>query len=209
MKLKKWQIEAGSMADLNVGVLALQGGVAEHLAHLKRIENVNALPVKKPEQLKKCSGLIIPGGESTTMKKLIINYNFNQAIKKFARQNKFIWGTCAGLILLASEVEGEKNNGILGLLDISVKRNAYGSQLNSFIERDFVAKVSKYKQELIFIRAPLITKVGEKIDILYQKEEQIAAVESNNIIATAFHPELTESNVFHQYFVNKIIAKIK
>ncbi|MEC9489660.1 MAG: pyridoxal 5'-phosphate synthase glutaminase subunit PdxT [Halanaerobiales bacterium] len=207
--LKKWQIEAGKMAALNVGVLALQGGVAEHLDHLKRIKDVNTVPVKKPEQLEKCSGLIIPGGESTTMRKLIKNYNFVQPIKKFAQQKKIIWGTCAGLILLASEIEGEKESQTLGLLDIRVKRNAFGSQLNSFIEKAFVPKISKDRQELIFIRAPLITKVGEKIDILYQKEDQIAAVESEYIIATAFHPELTESNVFHQYFVNKIIEKIK
>lgn len=192
------------MAALNVGVLALQGGVAEHLDHLKRIKDVNAVPVKKPEQLKNCSGLIIPGGESTTMRKLIKNYNFLPAIKKFVQQNKIIWGTCAGLILLASEIEGEKESQTLGLLDIRVKRNAFGSQLNSFIEKDFVPKISEKQQELIFIRAPLITRVGREIDVLYQKKDQIAAVESEYIIATAFHPELTESNVFHQYFVNKI-----
>lgn len=200
--LKKWLIGAGKM-ETKVGVLALQGGVAEHLNHLNQIENVRAVAVKKPEKLNSCSGLIIPGGESTTMRKLIKAYNFRESIINFSQQQKVIWGSCAGLILMAAEVEGEKKDQ-LGLLDIKVKRNAFGSQLNSFIEKDVIPKISDLVQELVFIRAPLITEVGKDIEILYQKEGQIAAVESKNLIATAFHPELTDSTVFHQYFVNKI-----
>jgi 5'-phosphate synthase pdxT subunit len=202
--LKKWLTEAGNMRDLTVGVLALQGGFAEHLAHLNKIENINGVAVKKPEQLQDCSGLIIPGGESTTMRKLIENFNFIDAILEFNKKNKIIWGTCAGLILLAVKVEGENDNQTLGLLDVDVKRNAFGSQLNSFMEKDLIPKISNEKQELVFIRAPLITRVGKNIDILYQKENKIAAVESDYLIATAFHPELTESSAFHQYFVEKI-----
>lgn len=201
--LKKWLIGAGKMAEIKVGVLALQGGVAEHLDHLNQIKNVQALAVKKPEELNSCSGLIIPGGESTTIRKLIKAYNFKEAIIKFNQQQKVIWGSCAGLILLAAEVEGEKEDQ-LELLDIKVKRNAFGSQLNSFIEKAVIPKISDSVQELVFIRAPLITEVGKDIEILYQKEGQIAAVESKTLIATAFHPELTESTVFHQYFVDKV-----
>jgi len=200
--LKKWLIGAGKM-EIKVGVLALQGGVSEHLNHLNQIENVRAVAVKKPEELDSCSGLIIPGGESTTIRKLIKDYNFKVAIKDFSQQQKVIWGSCAGLILLAAEVEGE-NDEQLGLLDIKVKRNAFGSQLNSFIEKAVIPKVSESPQELVFIRAPLITEVGKDIEILYQRKDQIAAVESKNMIATAFHPELTESTVFHQYFVDKV-----
>ncbi|MGM0500030.1 MAG: pyridoxal 5'-phosphate synthase glutaminase subunit PdxT [Bacillota bacterium] len=188
---------------VKVGVLALQGGVTEHLNHLNQIENVQAVAVKKPEQLNDCNGLIIPGGESTTMRKLIKHYNFKEAIKAFDQQQKVIWGSCAGLILLAAEIEGE-NNEQLALLNIKVKRNAFGSQLDSFIDKAVIPKVSDSVQELVFIRAPLITEVGKDIDILYQKEGQIAAVENKNIIATAFHPELTESTIFHQYFVEKV-----
>lgn len=200
--LKKWLIGAGKM-KVKVGVLALQGGVTEHLNHLNQIENVQAVAVKKPEQLNDCNGLIIPGGESTTMRKLIKHYNFKEAIKAFDQQQKVIWGSCAGLILLAAEIEGE-NNEQLALLNIKVKRNAFGSQLDSFIDKAVIPKVSDSVQELVFIRAPLITEVGKDIDILYQKEGQIAAVENKNIIATAFHPELTEGLDFHQYFVEKV-----
>jgi len=200
--LKKWLIGAGKM-EIKVGVLALQGGVAEHLNHLNQIENVRAVAVKKPEELDSCSGLIIPGGESTTIRKLIRHYHFKNAIEDFNQQEKIIWGSCAGLILLAAEIEGE-NEEQLALLDIKVKRNAFGSQLDSFIEKDIIPKVSDSVQELVFIRAPLITEVGKDIEILYQKEGQIAAVENKNIIATAFHPELTDSTIFHQYFVDKI-----
>ena len=163
--------------------------------HLNQIENVRGVAVKKPEELNSCSGLIIPGGESTTMRKLIKDYDFKKAIKAFNQQQKVIWGSCAGLILLAAEIEGE-NEEQLALLDIKVKRNAFGSQLDSFIEKDIIPKVSADPQELVFIRAPLITEVAENVEILYQKEDQIEAFESNNIIATSFHPELTESTIF-------------
>lgn len=200
--LKKWLIGAGNM-EIKIGVLALQGGVAEHLNHLNQIKNIRATAIKKPEELNSCSGLIIPGGESTTIRKLIKHYHFKNAIEDFNQQEKLIWGSCAGLILLAAEIEGE-NKEQLALLDIKVKRNAFGSQLDSFIAKDIIPKVSAEPQELVFIRAPLITEVGPDVNILYKKDDQIAAVENKNIIATAFHPELTESIDFHQYFVDKI-----
>ena len=189
--------------DLKVGVLALQGGVKEHISHLEKIEKVVAISVKKPDELESLSGLIIPGGESTTMRKLIREYNFKDPLIDFHKQKKIIWGTCAGLILLSREVEGEYKEQ-LSLLDIKVKRNAFGSQLNSFIIEDKIPKISENSLELVFIRAPLITEVGEDVEILYNNSGEIAAVESDYLIGTAFHPELTESSAFHQYFIDKI-----
>lgn len=189
--------------EVKIGVLALQGGVAEHLNHLNQIKGVKAEAIKKPAALAKCKGLIIPGGESTTMRKLIKEYGFLEALQDFHQQKNVIWGSCAGLILMAKEVEGEKNDQ-LALLDIKVKRNAFGSQLNSFIDQDIVAKVSDQPQELVYIRAPLIKEVGPNIEILYQKENKILAVENDYLIGTSFHPELTDSTIFHQYFVNKV-----
>ncbi|RQD73136.1 MAG: pyridoxal 5'-phosphate synthase glutaminase subunit PdxT, partial [Halanaerobium sp. MSAO_Bac5] len=113
---------------IKIGVLALQGGVEEHLKHLKRINKVRGVSIKKTEELNSCQGLIIPGGESSTLKKLINKYNFKKAILNFHKSNKKIWGSCAGLIILAKEIENEASS--LGLLDIKVQRNAVGSQLN-------------------------------------------------------------------------------
>lgn len=202
---KKWLIGAGKM-ELTVGVLALQGGFREHIDHLNRIRGTNAVPVKKPVELQKCSGLIIPGGESTTMRKLIASYKFKEPIINFYQQQKVIWGTCAGLILMAKEVEGE-NEDQLGLLDIKIKRNAFGSQLESFVERSLIKKVSDIPQELVFIRAPIITEFNQKLEILHKKDKQITAVESDCLLGTAFHPELTDNLAFHKYFVNKIKNK--
>lgn len=189
--------------EITVGVLALQGGVREHIDHLNRLKKVKAVSIKKPLELQKCSGLIIPGGESTTMRKLIDHYKFKDPIINFYQQQKMIWGTCAGLILLAKEVEGEREDQ-LGLLDIKVKRNAFGSQLESFVERGMIKKVSNIPQELVFIRAPIITEINQNLEILHQKDNQITAVESDYLLGTAFHPELTNSLAFHRYFVNKI-----
>lgn len=199
---KKWLIGAGKM-EIKIGVLALQGGVAEHLNHLNQIKGVKAKAIKKPAALADCKGLIIPGGESTTMRKLIKEYDFLEALKNFHQQKNIIWGSCAGLILMAKEVAGEKNEQ-LALLDIKVKRNAFGSQLNSFIDKDIISKVSDQPQELVYIRAPLIQEIGPDIEVLYQKDNKILAVESKYLIGTSFHPELTTSTIFHQYFVDKI-----
>lgn len=199
---KKWLIGAGKMLT-TVGVLALQGGVAEHIKHLNILKNVKAIKVKKVADLNKCQGLIIPGGESTAIRKLIRKYDFKDPLLKFHDQKKPIWGTCAGLILLAQNVEGE-NKDQLGLLKIKVKRNAFGSQLNSFIEKALIKEVAEKPQELIFIRAPLITEIAGDLKILYQKNNQIFAVENDYLLGTSFHPELSEDSSFHKYFVNKI-----
>ena len=186
---------------VKIGVLALQGGVKEHLNQLNKIDQVKGVPIKKAEELKSCQGLILPGGESSTLKKLINKYHFKKAILNFHDSNKKIWGSCAGLIILAKEIENEESS--LGLLDIKVKRNVFGSQLNSFIYKAKIPAISKHKIEQVFIRAPIITETAPDIKILASYKEQTTAVESKNILATSFHPELTDDLSVHKYFVNK------
>jgi len=190
--------------EKKVGVLALQGGVSEHIDLLKEIENVSPIPVKKAEQIPGLDALIIPGGESTTIGKLLKKYDMIDAIKELNHWNKPIWGTCAGLILLADKIENEDMIH-LGLIEITVKRNAFGSQLDSFITKKIIPAVSPEPVELVFIRAPIITAVGEDVRILAKIEDKIVAAEKDNILVTSFHPELTDNPTFHQYFINKII----
>jgi pyridoxal 5'-phosphate synthase pdxT subunit len=186
-----------------VGVLALQGGFIEHIIMLRKINNVEAIQIKQIEELKNLDALIIPGGESTSIAKLIKLYKFTEAIKKMASDGKFIWGTCAGLILLARELEGGMP-GLLGLIDIQVKRNAFGSQLDSFIDRKIVPAFSSEPIEMVFIRAPIISSTGNNVQIIAKINDNIVAAEEVNILVTSFHPELTENTAVHKYFLNKI-----
>ena len=189
-------------------MLDLQGDVKEHINILNKVENVRPINIKKAEELKNISALIIPGGESTSMGKLLKKYDFVKAIKDFHNTGKPIWGTCAGLILLSRKIEGNtndcNNSFNLGLIDITVKRNAFGSQLNSFITESIIPAISPEPLELVFIRAPIITDWGPQVKILARVKGKIVAVEQKNVLATAFHPELTKSTIIHQYFINKI-----
>lgn len=187
-----------------IGILALQGGIEEHFNSLAKIKNIKAVKIKKPEELQKLDGLILPGGESTTISKLIKKQNFLEPIIKMKKQGKAVWGTCAGLILMAKEIENEENI-CLGLIDIKVKRNAYGSQLDSFICKKSIPKISDQPIELIFIRAPIITDWGNDVKILTKINGTPVAARKDNLLVTAFHPELTNNIKFHQYFVEKLI----
>lgn len=189
---------------VKVGILALQGGISEHQEMLKKIKVTPSI-IKKESDLKGIDGLIIPGGESTTIKKLMLKYNLIEPIKQLHRQGKPIWGTCAGLILLARDIEGNNYPPGLGFIDISVKRNAYGSQLNSFITSKVIPEVSPEPIEMVFIRAPLITSTGPDVKVLTTVNQNIVAAEERNILVTSFHPELTSNPAFHQYFIEKII----
>ncbi|MFW6278743.1 MAG: pyridoxal 5'-phosphate synthase glutaminase subunit PdxT [Bacillota bacterium] len=207
--MKEWLIVAGKKRTKKEGILALQGEVREHVASLTRLKNVRPLKVKYPEQIAQIDALIIPGGESTTIGKLIERNNFVQPIKKFCQQHKPIWGTCAGMILVAKKVNNRKHyprqkNYNLNLMDITVQRNAYGSQLNSFITRHSIPAISDQPLKLVFIRAPIITATGPEVKILTRVKGNIAAAEQDNLFVTNFHPELTEDIRVHQYFVNKI-----
>jgi 5'-phosphate synthase pdxT subunit len=184
---------------LTIGVLALQGSIREHFFCLSKLKGVQAIEVKDQETLKAIHGLIIPGGESTTMGKLLRDFNLFEPLKNRILEGLPIWGTCAGLILLARNIVGESTVH-LGVLEASVKRNAYGSQLDSFIAEKNIEEVSSSPLNLVFIRAPWIQEVSDKVKILATHEEKIIAVRQNNILATSFHPELTNDLSFHTYF---------
>ncbi len=183
-----------------IGVLDLQGGVHEHLDHLHRIQ-VAARTVKSAADLAGLAGLIIPGGESTCLSRLLAIFGLDAAIKAHYRQGLKLWGTCAGAILLAQEQLGERP--CLGLIDITVSRNAFGSQLDSFQGTGLVPAVARQPLPLTFIRAPKILRVGAGVQVLLSLADCIAAAEDEHILVTVFHPELTPSLAFHRYFARK------
>lgn len=184
-----------------IGILALQGDFA---AHSKKINSLDAkaVLVKKPEDLETVAGLIIPGGESTALIKLLNFIKLNDAIIKFAKKNKPVYGTCAGIILLANKVE--PNQQTLNLIDITVKRNAYGRQIDSFIAKvDCDSELSDEPIAAVFIRAPAIKSIDNKnIKTLGFYKGDPVLVKQNNILAGSFHPELTGNNVVHKYFLD-------
>lgn len=188
--------------NLTIGILALQGSFEKHEQILQSL-NVNTLLVKKPEKLKLCDGLIIPGGESTTLIKLIDIYNFREAICNFSK-NKPVMGTCSGAILLSKNIiPSDTQVKPLCLIDIDIKRNAYGRQIDSFVNKIDLTFLDE-PFEAILIRAPKIERVGGSVKILAKIDNMAIMVEEKNIIALTFHPELTNDNRIHQYFLNKI-----
>jgi 5'-phosphate synthase pdxT subunit len=184
----------------NIGVLDLQGGVQEHLEHFRRV-GVRASPVKEARHLDGLAGLVIPGGESTCLRRLIDNFGLTGPIRGAHGTGMKLWGTCAGAILLATEIVGETP--FLSLIDITVERNAFGSQLNSFHTVVDVPAVLDEAVPLTFIRAPKITRAGRDVCVLLTIDDYIAAAESASVLATVFHPELTPSTAFHRYFACK------
>ncbi len=180
--------------EVKVGVLALQGAFAKHAEVLERL-NVSPLLVRYPEQLLECRGLIIPGGESTTMWHLIRKKGFLGPLRKFSLTSP-IFGTCAGLILMA------KNR--LGLLDIEVQRNGYGSQLDSFSTS---LTMGDETCRGVFIRAPRIKKVFQNVEVLSSHGGEAVFVQQGRHMASAFHPELTDDNLIHTYFLEHLIVE--
>jgi 5'-phosphate synthase pdxT subunit len=185
-----------------VGVLALQGSVREHMESLKRIDGVAPVMVKNRNDLDKVDRLIIPGGESTTIGKLLKDFNLASPIVERIKQGMPVWGTCAGMIILAKKIENSPG-GHLEVMDIRVRRNAYGSQLDSFVTEGTIDEVSPEKIPLVFIRAPYITEVGDQVSIMLEVDGKIVAAKQENMVATSFHPELTDSLDFHEYFCNR------
>lgn len=183
-----------------IGVLDLQGGVLEHINHLQAI-GIDAVRVKKAEHFETLAGLILPGGESTCLTRLLNIFNLIKPLKSAFNDGMKVWGTCAGAILLSTEVENEKPH--LGLMDIKIARNAFGFQVDSFKTSVLVPLVSNQPVDLTFIRAPKIKYAGNDVNVLLQIDDYIAAAESKMCLATVFHPELTQSPVFHKYFVQK------
>ena len=183
-----------------IGVLDLQGGVQEHLDHLRRI-GVAGRPVKHAAELAGLAGLIIPGGESTCLSRLLTIFGLREAIEQAYCNGLKLWGTCAGAILLARENIGETP--YFGLIDIAVNRNAFGSQLDSFNREARALKVAPNPIPLTFIRAPKIVRIGAGVQALLKLDDYIAAAEDEQILVTVFHPELTPSLAFHRYFARK------
>lgn len=184
-----------------IGVLALQGAVAEHIRSLQAA-GAEAVPVKRTEELAELDGLVIPGGESTTIGKLMRKYGFMEAIRAFNEAGKPVFGTCAGLIVLAKEIEGgEKPH--LGLMDIKVVRNAYGRQRESF-ETELDIKGIDQPVRAVFIRAPLIGSIGKGVDVLSTCKEEIVAARQGSLLVASFHPELTDDYSLHAYFADMV-----
>jgi 5'-phosphate synthase pdxT subunit len=188
---------------MKIGVLALQGDFAEHIAVLRRL-GVEARQVRLPEQLGDLDGLIIPGGESTTIGKLAIAYYLVGPLRRFG-QERAIWGTCAGAILLSRDIH--RSQPLLGLMDIQVARNAFGRQVDSFETDLDVPALEQVAPggglyHAIFIRAPLIESVQADAQTLAQLPDgRIVAARQGRLLATSFHPELTDDDRFHRYFL--------
>ncbi len=190
---------------MKIGVLALQGDFREHIRILKKL-GADAVEVRLPAELKGLDGLIIPGGESTTINKMMRAYGFPEEIKKFARKGTPVFGTCAGLIVLAGKIDGRKG-GQLNLIDVDVKRNAYGRQVDSReadVTLDFTGTGTF---RAVFIRAPQIRKTGAGVKSLARYEDKTVLARQKNILICSFHPELTEDTRIHQYFLDMIPEK--
>jgi 5'-phosphate synthase pdxT subunit len=183
------------------GILAIQGDFALHAKMLERISAPYRL-VKHASELGEVGGLIMPGGESTTMLKFFANEGMGAAIKEFVAAGRPVFGTCAGAILLAKEVLNPPQSR-LGLLDITIERNAYGRQVDSSVRRGECPELSPRPVEMVFIRAPIIRRVGESVRVLGRCDGLPVLVEQANVLAATFHPELTEDETVHRYFVRK------
>jgi len=186
---------------MKIGVLALQGAFAEHIATLHRLE-VEALPVRLSQELVGLDGLIIPGGESTSISKLMLDYNLMPEIRNLAKNGLPIFGTCAGMILLAQGVS-DLNVEPIGVMEITVRRNAFGRQKDSFETELSIPALGEKPFPGIFIRAPLIEQANSGVEILARLADGVrVAARQGKLLVSAFHPELTNDLRFHQYFLD-------
>ena len=188
---------------MRIGVLALQGAVAEHIRMIEQA-GAEAVSIKKQEQLESIDGIIIPGGESTTIGKLMNTYGFIEPLRQFSQAEKPIFGTCAGLIIIAKEI-ADQEGAHLSLMDMKVARNAFGRQRESF-ETDLAFKGIADDIKAVFIRAPLIEEVGAGVDVLAEYEGNIVAARQGHLLAASFHPELTDDERLHSYFIDMVKA---
>lgn len=191
---------------MKIGVLALQGSFYEHQQMLQNL-GVQVVQVRLPHELEGLDGLIIPGGESTTIGKLAVDFGLLEPLQRFGKEHA-IWGTCAGSIFLSKDAHRQQP--LLGLMDIQVERNAFGRQVDSFeidLEIPVLRSVNHAKPifHSIFIRAPLIEKAAEDVEILARlPNDKIVAARQGHLLATSFHPELTDDTRFHQYFLEVV-----
>ena len=189
---------------MRIGVLALQGAFREHIEALRAL-GVETIEVRLPEQLEDLDGLIIPGGESTAIGKLAVKYGLQEAIRRYAETGKPVYGTCAGMILLSNDVGREQP--LLGIMNVKVERNAFGRQLDSFETGINIPALGKEPFPGIFIRAPRIESIGDGVDVLAELQDGTpVAARQDNMLVTAFHPELTDDLRFHRYFLAMVEA---
>ena len=193
------------MNSICVGILALQGDYSKHKEKCDWLE-VDSIYVRSSEELNRCTHLIIPGGESTTISKLMKLYGLVDELKKFGKE-KYIWGTCAGMILVAKRVDDTRVEN-LGLIDIYVQRNAYGRQVDSFITEENLPLIDgKENFKLIFIRAPILLEYGDSVTPLGFVNENPVIARNDHILVSSFHPELTPDLRMHSYFIFKMGEK--
>ena len=192
-----------------IGVLALQGDFREHLAVFEGL-GVDAVSVRRPEDLERVAGLVIPGGESSVMDKLSRMFGLAEPLKAAVASGLPVYGTCAGLIMLADSVrDAIAGQQTIGGFDVVVRRNAFGSQLDSFETDLDVPALGAPPVHAVFIRAPVVETVGEGVEVLSALDDgRIVAIEQGNLLGTSFHPEITGEKRFHEYFVDKVRARV-
>jgi pyridoxal 5'-phosphate synthase pdxT subunit len=190
-----------------IGVLALQGDVSEHVQAMQKalVEKGEVEEIRKQGQIEQCDALVLPGGESTTICRQLESSGLIGELKRWADLGKPILATCAGLVIVSKEIEGESKVKPLGLMDIKIGRNAFGPQRESF-EADLLVKGLDRPYRAVFIRAPAIVEVGENVEVLARVDSIVVAARQKNILALAFHPELTDDMRFHQIFLKMLEA---
>ncbi len=182
-----------------IGVLALQGGFSRHLAVLERL-GADAVLVRSKAEMESVDGLIIPGGESTTIGKLLVRYNMLDFLKERIDGGMPVFGTCAGIILLASEIVGSDQYR-LGVLDITIERNAYGRQIESFEADIKIQGFDDHPIRGVFIRAPQVHRIGSKVRVLAEFEKEPVVIQRDNVLGATFHPEITNDTRLHKYLL--------
>jgi 5'-phosphate synthase pdxT subunit len=198
---------SGNRQDMKVGVLALQGTFIEHISILRQLD-VEAPAIRLPHELDTLDGLIIPGGESTTMLRLMESFGLIQPIKEMARDGLAIWGTCAGMVLLARSIYNYEME-TLGLMGMTIRRNAFGSQIDSFEVDLEIPLVGEEPFHAVFIRAPIVKEAKPGVKILSRlPDSTIVAARQDRLLACAFHPEFTDDLRFHRYFLNMVSQKL-
>jgi 5'-phosphate synthase pdxT subunit len=191
---------------MKIGVLASQGAFAEHIAAINQLDT-EAVPVRLPRELKDVDGLIIPGGESTTISRLITSYDMVDTIRDMVKEGMPLFGTCAGMILMAKDITGDGAKS-LGLMDIKVRRNAFGRQVDSFETDLSIPVLGEEPFPAVFIRAPFIEQCSDGVDILAKLDNGTpVAARQGELLVTAFHPELTDDLRFHRYYLDIVSGR--
>lgn len=186
-----------------IGVLGLQGAISEHIDKLNKFESIQPCVVKYKHEIEDIDALIIPGGESTAIGRLLVDFDLTDIIKSRIQSGMPVWGTCAGMIILAKKICNDERRH-LEVMDIEVKRNGYGRQLDSFTTNVKLPELSLNEIPLVFIRAPYVVNVAPNVDVLLRVNRNIVACRQDNMLATSFHPELTKDLSFHKYFVEMV-----